>query len=102
MAITVDVAEVKQAVTEATLPVCDEITKVCAARSAVAGPHQAEWDELRAICALYLAFDLEESVVPLPGYERLDGITSERLKDWAVLADAVENSDLIARCSDLY
>lgn len=80
MAITLDVMTVKQAVTEATLPICDEITKVCAARAAVAGPHQAEWDELRAICALYLAFDLEESMVPLPGYERLDGIAADRLR----------------------
>jgi Domain of unknown function (DUF4209) len=102
MAITLDAAAVRQAIEEATLPICDEIYKVCRSRAAVAGPQQAEWEELRAICALYLAFDLEEDPTPLPGLDRLDGIADERLKEWAVLADGVGNPDLTARCSDLY
>lgn len=102
MAIKLDAGAVRQAVEEAVPPICDEIYKVCRARASIPGPHQAEWDELRAICALYPAFDLDEDPSPLPGFDRLDGIADERLKEWAVLADEVGNADLIARCSDLY
>ena len=102
MAITLDAVAVREAVGEAKFPICDEIHKACRARAALAGPQQAEWEQLRAICALYPAFDLEEDPTPLPGLDRLDGIADERLKEWAVLADDVGNPDLVARCSDLY
>jgi hypothetical protein len=102
MAITLDAAAVRQAVEEATPAICDEIYKVCRGRASITGLQQADWEQLRAICALYPAFDLDEEASPLPGMDRLDGIADDRLKEWAVLADEVGNSDLIARCSDLY
>jgi hypothetical protein len=102
MAITLDAAAVRQAVEEATPPICDEFFKVCRGRASIVGPHQAEWEQLRAICALYPAVDLDEDASPLPGFDQLDGIEDDRLKEWAVLADEVGNSDLVARCSDLY
>lgn len=102
MAITLETEELRQAIAEAELPICDRINKVCRARAEQPGPKQSDWQQLEAITSLYPTFDLEEDPSPLTSLDRLDFIPDDRLKEWAVLADAVGNADLVARCSDVY
>src|SRR5262245_20288373 len=102
MAITLETEELRQAIAEAKLPICDQIYRVCRARAEQDGPKQGDWNQLWAITSLYPTFDLEEDSSPLTTLDRLDAIPDDRLKECAVLADAVGNADLIARCSDVY
>jgi hypothetical protein len=102
MTIKLDAAAIRDAISEAEWPICDGLYKICRSRAAVDGPSKDEWQQLWAITGLYPSFDLEEEPSPLPGFERLDAISDERLKEWAVLADEVGNADLVARTSDLY
>lgn len=102
MAITLETEEVRQAIAEAKPPICDQIYKVCRSRAELTGPKQDDWQQLQAITSLYPTFDLEENPSPLTSLDRLDAIPDDRLREWAALADAVGNADLVARCSDVY
>lgn len=102
MPINIDASAILAALAECEPAICDELFAVCRARAEAGGPQAREWDELRAITALYPSYDLEQDPDPLPGIQQLDSIADERLAEWALLADAVGNQDLVARCSDLY